>query len=128
MAGRGPYAVHVVMAVVLLGCVVLVAHDPVIPGRCATGLAGLAPRAFRATLQATFLLQATVASVGFAVVGRMDRSVGLLALVGVAGSIMGWHYGDLLIRRVSAATLRVLLLWGLVATAVLVIGRALLQA
>ncbi|WP_235736448.1 sulfite exporter TauE/SafE family protein [Nocardioides alcanivorans] len=79
--------------------------------------AGLEPRRFRATLQASFLVQDVFAIVGFVLVAKIDATACFIALGGLAGVPAGWAIGDRVFRGLNPETFRRLVLAGLVATA-----------
>jgi uncharacterized membrane protein YfcA len=77
---------------------------------------GLAPRPFRASLQAAFVLQDAVAIVGFALVGRVTAE-GLTAVAaGIPGLLIGWLVGDYAFGRINPAAFRWIVLAMLTAT------------
>lgn len=79
---------------------------------------GMPPRTFRATLQASFLLQDLVAILGFLVVSRIDATACWVAFGGILGVPAGWAVGDKVFGLLPAQTFRKVVLAGLVATAV----------
>lgn len=79
--------------------------------------AGLEPRRFRATLQATFLVQDLVAIVGFLVVAKIDATACWVALGGALGVPAGWALGDKVFGLLRPEVFRRIVLAGLVATA-----------
>lgn len=79
---------------------------------------GMPPRTFRATLQASFLLQDLVAIVGFLVVSRIDATACWVALGGILGVPAGWAVGDKIFGLLPVEVFRKVVLAGLVVTAV----------
>lgn len=84
----------------------------------------LSPRVFRGTLQRVFQGQDLVAVLAFVLVGRVDLSALVLALVGLVSIPVGWAAGDAVFGRVSPDRFRVVVLATLLVTA----GAALLAA
>lgn len=78
---------------------------------------GLAPRAFRGTLQRVFQGQDLVAVLAFAVVGRVDVTVLVFSLAGIASIPVGWACGDRLFGRVSPERFRLIVMTTLLVTA-----------
>jgi uncharacterized membrane protein YfcA len=60
---------------------------------------GLAPREFRATLQAAFTAQAALAVTGLLLTGQFSRASIVVVLVAIPGLVVGWLVGDKLSRR-----------------------------
>ncbi len=81
-------------------------------------LLGLAPRRFRATLQAVFVGHDALAVLGFLLVGTVNSDAAILAAAGVFGSMLGWRIGDRLFHRLSPEVFRRVLILGLLASAV----------
>lgn len=99
----------------------------------ATGISGpplvlalqnLAPRAYRATLQAVFCLHGIFGLIGFALIGLVDRSALLLAAIGLMALPLGWTIGNRLFRLIGGEALRHVVTVGLVATAIGAIASA----
>lgn len=84
---------------------------------------GLTPSRFRATLQATFCVQAVVAVIAFAVLGRIDAQVLVLSLSGLLGSSLGWRLGDRIFHRLSAEQFQRILITGLLVTTATIVVR-----
>ncbi|WP_181447084.1 sulfite exporter TauE/SafE family protein [Streptomyces sp. NTH33] len=78
---------------------------------------GLAPREFRATLQATFCVQDALALAGFLAVGRLTVDGLLLVGVGLPGLLVGWWCGDRVFARTDSARFKKIVLGVLVASA-----------
>ncbi|MFD6326028.1 TSUP family transporter [Streptomyces sp. NPDC058442] len=78
---------------------------------------GLAPREFRATLQATFCVQNVLALAGFFAVGRLTADGLLLAGAGLPGLLAGWWCGDRVFARTDSARFKKIVLGVLVASA-----------
>ncbi|WP_157977566.1 sulfite exporter TauE/SafE family protein [Streptomyces triticisoli] len=78
---------------------------------------GLAPREFRATLQATFCVQNVLALAGFLAVGRLTADTLLLAGAGLPGLLVGWWSGDRVFARTDAARFKKIVLGVLVTSA-----------
>ncbi|WP_161962487.1 sulfite exporter TauE/SafE family protein [Nocardioides speluncae] len=86
--------------------------------------AGLAPRRFRATLQAVFFSQDLVAVAAFAVTGHLHATTWAVAAGGVAGLPAGWAIGNRIFHALSAERFRAVVLAGLVVTATVALGNA----
>lgn len=85
---------------------------------------GLAPRPFRASLQATFLLQDAIAIVGFALVGRVTGQALTAVAAGIPGLIAGWLLGDLAFGRMRQEMFRWMVLAMLTATGTVALVQA----
>ena len=84
------------------------------------------PRQFRATLQGVFLVQGMLAVLGFVIIGAFDGTAAVMVAGGVLGIPLGWRLGDRLFRAIPAKTFRRVIFIGLVVTAVVAAGNALL--
>jgi uncharacterized membrane protein YfcA len=142
----------VVIAVVVLGCTLLVARPPTLPAGplplavagvlagvlgTSTGVngpplvaafqaAGYQPRAFRATLAALFTGTGVVAMVGFLLAGQVGHDAVTVGLAGLPAVPLGWLIGDKVFHRTNPQRFRRLVLLMLVLTSVVTLGRALL--
>lgn len=67
---------------------------------------GLAPTAFRATLSRFFFASGVLSQVTFGVGGLLDRRALLLAAAGVPAALAGHRLGSALVRRLSPARFR----------------------
>ncbi|WP_183407742.1 sulfite exporter TauE/SafE family protein [Nocardioides marmoriginsengisoli] len=87
-------------------------------------LRGLAPTAYRATLQATFLLQDLVVVVALVLIGHASTTGLLMAVAGLAAIPLGWRIGSRTFTSLTPAQLRWAIVIGLLAAAagVLVTG------
>ncbi|WP_162186112.1 TSUP family transporter [Amycolatopsis jejuensis] len=79
--------------------------------------AGLQPRSFRATLQASFVLQDAAALVGFLVLAKLDVAAVALGAGGVLGALLGWKVGDRIFARLDPAAFKRVVMVGLAITA-----------
>lgn len=86
--------------------------------------AGVAPRRFRATLQAVFCSQDAVAVAAFAVTGHLHATTWVAVIGGVVGLPVGWAIGDRIFHRLSPERFRVIVLAGLIITAMISLGNA----
>ncbi|WDZ84357.1 sulfite exporter TauE/SafE family protein [Micromonospora cathayae] len=133
----------VLIAVVVLGCVALVASGArlrtgplgigavgVLVGvlTAATGTngpplvaafhsLGYDPRTFRATLAAIFSGIGLVGLAGFAAIGRIDAEVLWLSLVALPAVPLGWWLGNLVFDRIRPLVFRRIVLVGLIGSA-----------
>ncbi len=89
---------------------------------------GCSPRAMRATLQVVFAGQDLVALAGFALIGRLSPEVGALVLGGALAIPLGWRLGDRLLRVMTPQQFRRGVIGLLVASALTLLGQALLSA
>ena len=91
------------------------------------GLDGLrlSPTAFRATIQAVFVVHATVAFALFAGAGLVDREVLMLIATYSIALPVGWSVGSKLFDRMHAAQFRVAVLVMLSASALFALGSTL---
>lgn len=85
---------------------------------------GLAPRQFRASLQAAFVVQDAVAVGGFALVGQISQDAMIVAAAGIPGLIIGWLIGDRAFARISPETFRRIVLVMLAASGTLAVAQA----
>ncbi|MDQ2847033.1 MAG: sulfite exporter TauE/SafE family protein [Actinomycetota bacterium] len=85
---------------------------------------GLAPRPFRASLQAAFVLQDAIAIVGFALVGRVTGQALTAVAAGIPGLVAGWLLGDLAFGRMKQETFRWIVLAMLTATGTVALVQA----
>lgn len=76
----------------------------------------LSPRAFRATLQATFCVQDVLAVAGFLAIGQLTSNSLIVAAAGIPGAVLGWFLGDRVFRRTPAHVFRYLVLGLMVVT------------
>ncbi|MGH3353018.1 MAG: sulfite exporter TauE/SafE family protein [Nocardioides sp.] len=88
--------------------------------------AGLAARRFRATLQAVFCSQGVVAVATFAVTGHLHATTWVVVIGGAVGLPAGWAIGDRIFHRLSPERFRAIVLAGLVVTATISLGNAVL--
>ncbi len=86
---------------------------------------GMAPRPFRGTLSAVFLVEGVAAVALLTLGGQLTREALLAAAVGVPMMAVGWLVGNRVFHRLDAATFRRLVLWMLVASAVVALVSAL---
>ncbi|MDP3966707.1 MAG: sulfite exporter TauE/SafE family protein [Nocardioides sp.] len=86
---------------------------------------GLAPAAFRATLQAMFTLQAVVVVTAFAALGQFTATSAALIAVGVPALWLGWRLGDLVFDRLPPERARKLVLGTLAISGTLAVISAL---
>lgn len=138
------------IAVVVLGCVLLVWRNVrmhtgpaavgvvgVVSGVLATSTGtngpplvaafqalGYAPRAFRATLAATFAGSGVIGLAGFVLTGQVTGTTLRLAAAGLPAVLLGWWVGNRIFARVNPATFRRIVLVGLVASAGTALARA----
>jgi len=87
---------------------------------------GLAPRPFRATLQACFALQGSIALALFWSRGLVVHDVGIAFVVGAPAAVIGALLGDRIAPRVHAGPFRNAVLILLVLSGALALGDALL--
>lgn len=85
---------------------------------------GLAPRPFRASLQAAFVLQDAIAIVGFALVGRVTGEALTAVAAGIPGLVAGWLLGDLAFGRMKQEAFRWIVLAMLIATGTVALVQA----
>ena len=85
-------------------------------------LRGLAPGRFRATLQAVFFGQDLVAIALLAALGHVSLVAMLIALAGALVMPLGWLAGDRVFAHVDRTTLRVIILAGLMVTAIVMLA------
>lgn len=142
----------VVIAVVVLGCTLLVARPPALPaGPVTLGLAGLVsgvlgtstgvngpplvaafqaagypPRSFRGTLAALFTGTGVAAMVGFLIAGQVGHDAVAVGLAGLPAVPLGWLLGDRAFRRTRPERFRRLVLFMLVVTSAVTLARALM--
>ncbi|MFB7324377.1 sulfite exporter TauE/SafE family protein [Streptomyces sp. NPDC056190] len=88
---------------------------------------GLAPREFRATLQATFCVQDALALAGFLAVGRLTTDSLLLTGAGLPGLLVGWWLGDRVFARTDPTRFKRIVLGVLVASACVALYQATLN-
>lgn len=82
------------------------------------------PRKFRASLQASFLIQDALAIAGFAIVGQLDGATLLLSSTAVPLLAVGWWLGNLVFAHVSTRLFRKIVLAMLLTSGVLAIVEA----
>lgn len=133
-----------VICVVVLGLVVALARDMRLPSGTSTQwIAGvtsgalltstsmngpplvlalhgarMAPRRFRATLQAVFCIQGVIGTAGFIVLGHVDTLAAAVWVGACCGIWPGWQLGDRLFGLMSPVVFRRVILAGLALTAV----------
>lgn len=88
---------------------------------------GLRPLAFRASLQAAFVIQDVMAIVGFVLVARLTPQIGLLALIAVPALGIGWWLGDRLFHRIGQGAFRWIVLGMLLLSGLLAVIQAAVQ-
>lgn len=86
--------------------------------------ARLAPRTFRATLQAVFCVQDVLALGAFLVVGLVDPVATAIAIGGSLAVPLGWRLGDRLFHRLDADVFRRVVLGGLVLSVAVAVAGA----
>lgn len=87
---------------------------------------GLAPAVFRATLAATFLIQGSLALVGFTATGQVTRDALIVALVGLPGTAIGFAGGQRAFDRLDHDRFRLVVLGMLTLSGVLALASAIL--
>jgi uncharacterized membrane protein YfcA len=86
----------------------------------------MAPREFRGTLSATFLVQSLVAVFAFWVSGHLTADAVRVAVWSLPGLALGWVVGERLFRGIDQARFRRLVLLLLIATGLVSILRAII--
>lgn len=88
----------------------------------------LSPRRFRATLQAVFTCQDVVAVAAFALTGHLHAATLAAVLGGAVGLPAGWAIGNRIFHRLAPEQFRIIVLGGLLLTAMVALGNVFLSA
>lgn len=76
----------------------------------------LAPRVFRATIQAIFTLQGVAAITGMALTGKITTLTLILFGLSIPAGLVGWRLGDRVFHRLSGTRVRQVVMVALVAS------------
>jgi len=88
---------------------------------------GMHPGPFRASLQATFVIQDLLAIAGFVLVSLLGPSTALVAVTAIPALGAGWWLGDRMFRRLTPGTFRRIVLGMLLLSGVVAVVQAILQ-
>jgi hypothetical protein len=118
----GPFAVGVVGA--LSGVLSTATGTSGPPLVAAFQSMGYDPRTFRATISAVFTGMGVVGLVGFFATGQLTAAAGLVGLIGLPATALGWWVGDHAFARFDEERFRRVLLGALVVVCGVTLARA----
>lgn len=88
---------------------------------------GFDPQRFRASLQASFVIQDFLAIMGFVFIGLMDPETLLLIVAAIPALVVGWWLGNKMFARTGQRTFRKIVLAMLLLSGVLAIIQSVIQ-